>query len=74
MNTSKPSSTASTAKAKEDEATYSNNIDYVSEIDLMKFDITNDFMTCEKTLWHDGDHWSAKGETLFAPRLDFLLD
>ncbi|MFT5488448.1 MAG: hypothetical protein ACI9JL_000509 [Paracoccaceae bacterium] len=49
------------------------NLIYVSQINLVKFDISKDFTTCNELYWSDENHWSAHGETLFGQRLRSLL-
>ena len=38
-------------------------------MDLLQFDVTKDFMTCQTLFWSDGDHWNTAGEDLFLGRL-----
>jgi peptidoglycan/LPS O-acetylase OafA/YrhL len=49
-----------------------NKIKYISLIDLVKFDVSKDFMQCDKIYWIDGDHWSEEGEKYFGQRLKDL--
>lgn len=42
---------------------------YVSQIDALGFDMGQDFMTCDRVYWRDGDHWSAEGAKRFVGRL-----
>lgn len=44
-------------------------IHYVSQMELMEFDITRDFMTCDVLYWSDGDHFSRAGEERFGKRI-----
>lgn len=47
---------------------------FASQIDLVKFDPSYDFASCEQLFWNNGDHWSAHGEKRFGKRLASLLD
>ena len=42
---------------------------YLSKIDLLSFNITNDFYLNEKFTYSDTDHWSAYGEKIFGKRM-----
>jgi peptidoglycan/LPS O-acetylase OafA/YrhL len=42
---------------------------YVSQIDGMAFDMSEDFLTCDALYWADGDHWSEEGATRFVARM-----
>ncbi len=42
---------------------------YVSQIDAVGLDMTRDFISCERWLWRDGDHWSFEGSAYFVARL-----
>jgi hypothetical protein len=46
---------------------------YLSQIDLVDFDMGKDFTSCSQLYWSDGDHWSAHGERLFGHRLSKLM-
>lgn len=43
-------------------------IEFRSQLGLLKFDMTRDFMNCDVTYFMDGDHYSAAGEARFAKR------
>ena len=53
----------------------SSAIRYRSQIDMVQFDMSHDFLSCDKTYFLDGDHYSADGEHYFAARitLDAIL-
>ena len=42
---------------------------YLSKIDLLNFNIINDFYLNEKFTYSDTDHWSAYGEKIFGKRM-----
>jgi hypothetical protein len=48
-------------------------LDFISQIELVNFDISSDFTSCKKLYWSDGNHWSAHGERLFGQRLTKLI-
>ncbi|MEX2468299.1 MAG: SGNH hydrolase domain-containing protein, partial [Pseudohongiellaceae bacterium] len=48
-------------------------LSYVSEIDLVNFDVKEDFWDCEAVYWRDGDHWSVFGEKRFGQRIASIL-
>ena len=48
-------------------------LDFISQIELVNFDISSDFTSCKKLYWSDGNHWSAHGERLFGQRLTKLM-
>ena len=41
------------------------NINYVSQLELVPFDIEKEFMSCNVLYWRDTDHWTAQGEKYF---------
>ena len=43
---------------------------YVSQVELTRFDMRRDFMSCKGWLWVDGDHWSPAGSARFVRRLE----
>ncbi|MFZ4125630.1 MAG: acyltransferase family protein [Rickettsiales bacterium] len=44
-------------------------VHYISQIDLMQFDMNKDFMHCDATYWKDRNHYSEEGEKHFATRI-----
>ena len=51
------------------------SLTYVSGIDTIEFDPSNDLYTCNEIFWSDGDHWSRAGEKKFGLRIiDTLID
>lgn len=44
-------------------------IHYISQIDLLQFDIKQDFMSCDAIYWIDGDHFSPAGRQRFGKRV-----
>jgi hypothetical protein len=52
------------------------NVEYISQIEMLEFDVSKDFMSCPDLYFSDSDHYSATGEVLFGSRLteDFLLE
>ena len=44
-------------------------INYISKIDLIKYDYKNDFIRNNKLMFSDGDHWSKSGELYFGKKL-----
>jgi hypothetical protein len=44
-------------------------IRYKSQIDLLQFDISKDFMNCDAIYWVDGDHFSPAGMQRFGKRV-----
>ncbi|NNE63527.1 MAG: acyltransferase, partial [Gammaproteobacteria bacterium] len=47
-------------------------IDYLSQIKSYKFEFPEDYMSCDKLFWVDGDHYSLAGEIEFGSRFDFI--
>ncbi len=45
------------------------SIAYRSQIAALKFDMAQDFISCDKTYFKDGDHYSFDGEIRFGKRL-----
>ncbi|WP_082890467.1 acyltransferase family protein [Halotalea alkalilenta] len=45
------------------------NVEYISQVDVIKLDMNNDFINCSEFYWSDGDHWSLEGASLFVGRL-----
>ena len=46
-----------------------NNINFISKIELINYDIENDFYINNKYTFSDKDHWSSYGENIFGKRL-----
>ncbi len=44
-------------------------LQYISDLDAVRFDIATELYTCEALYWSDGDHWSPAGEDLFGGRI-----
>lgn len=44
-------------------------IRYVSQIDMLQFDMAHDFMSCDVTYWTDTNHFSEAGEARFGDRV-----
>ena len=42
---------------------------YLSQIDIFKFNLKEDFMKCNELFWSDGDHFSEDGEIYFGKKL-----
>ena len=51
------------------DARNSTNLTWLSQNQVFKFDLSNDFMNCEELYWSDGDHFSIAGEIRFGKRL-----
>jgi len=51
------------------------NLKFLSQNKIIKYNFQKDFMTCEYFFWSDGDHLSSSGEKVFGERLpkDFLV-
>lgn len=45
------------------------NMSWASQNQIFDFNLSDDFMNCEKIFWSDGDHFSADGEIRFGQRL-----
>lgn len=45
------------------------NFTYVSQIEIIPFDIEKDFFSCNVLYWRGGDHWTAQGEKYFGKRI-----
>ena len=45
------------------------SINYVSGMDIIKFNPSKDLYTCNEIFWSDGDHWSRAGEKEFGRRI-----
>ena len=51
------------------------SLTYVSSLDAIGFDPSNDLYTCNEVFWIDGDHWTSAGQKEFGRRIiDSLLD
>ena len=51
------------------------SLTYVSSLDAVGFDPSNDLYTCNEVFWSDGDHWTKAGEKEFGRRIiGSLLD
>ena len=51
------------------------SINYVSVMDIIKFNPSKDLYTCNEIYWADGDHWSKAGEKEFGRRIiNALID
>ncbi|MGZ2260296.1 acyltransferase family protein [Roseobacter sp. A03A-229] len=50
-------------------ATAAVGLGYISEIEAVQFDISQELFNCEALYWSDGDHWGPAGEKLFGARL-----
>lgn len=50
-------------------------VNFLSQNETLDYNFPSDFMSCENTLWDDGDHLSAYGEEVLGERLpdDFLM-
>ncbi len=48
---------------------YDMPIVYYSQIDMIKFDMAKDFISCDRTYFMDGDHYSPEGERSFGQRI-----
>ncbi|MFT6925932.1 MAG: peptidoglycan/LPS O-acetylase OafA/YrhL [Psychromonas sp.] len=59
----------------ESNITQINNIKFLSQNEILDYKFPEDFMSCEKILWDDGDHLSSLGEETLGKRLpsDFLI-
>lgn len=51
------------------------NVAFLSQNEVLDYQLPRDFMSCERILWDDGDHLSRVGEEIFGKRLpnDFLF-
>jgi len=51
------------------------SINYISGMDIIKFNPSKDLYTCNEIYWSDGDHWSKAGEKEFGRRImESLID
>ena len=49
-------------------------VTYISLSDILKFNMSEEFINCNNTFWSDGDHWSEQGEIYFGKKLRFLTE
>jgi peptidoglycan/LPS O-acetylase OafA/YrhL len=42
---------------------------YISALDVLQFDASNDLYTCNEAFWSDGNHWTIAGEREFGRRI-----
>ena len=52
---------------------HNKNLRFISQNSMLNYDFSNDFMTCNKTYWSDGDHWSSSGEKYFGNKINLEL-
>jgi len=45
------------------------SLTYVSTIDAIGFEPSNDLYTCNEVFWSDGNHWSNAGKKEFGRRI-----